>query len=198
MSDQVVEVQRPAVPERLLIAGVDRGEFSVDRRERRLLELLRSQSLVLQPGNAPARPAGGQAPVLGTRPVQQLPQKGALIVGVVDHEILGIPEELRVAAQDAHTRGVKRAEPHAQVLTPEEQLGARLHFAGRLVGEREGENRALRYAAIAHEVGDPPGENPRLSAPGAREDQERTAGMLDRLALHGVEIHGSPSTRVLP
>ena len=41
--------------------------------------------------------------------------------------------------------------------------------------------------AVADEVGDAAGDDARLARPGAGEDQQRSVGVQDRLALFGVE-----------
>ena len=198
VSEQVVEVHRPAGAERLLIAFVDLDEPPIHRGERGLLILLRTDPLVLELGDPRSGRRGGQALVLRPHSLQELAQDRALVVGVVDHEILGIPEKLRVTAEDPNARGVEGSEPDTQVLPSEKRLGARPHLPGRLVREGEGEDGALGDSTLAHEVRDASRQDARLPAARSGQDQEGPAGVLDRLTLHGVQVHGSPSTRASP
>ena len=68
-----------------------------------------------------------------------------------------------------------------------------LHFAGGLAGERDGEN-ALGRRAVADEVGDAVGDDPRLAGAGAGQHQQRPAQRLDGVVLGGVEHGGRLET----
>ncbi len=194
--DEIVEVHGAAITERLLVGAVDLGHAPIDHGERGLLELLRPHALVLQPRDAGSRGRRSQVPVLGPRPLEQIAQNGALVVRIVDHEVLGVAQKLGVASQDPHAGGVEGAQPDPEVLAAEEDLRARPHLARGLVGEGERENRALGDAALAHQVGDAAGQDARLAAPRAGQNQKGTARVFHRLALHGVQVHASPSIRV--
>src|ERR1041385_1662693 len=110
-SDQVVEIHRPAIAKPLLIGGVHAREPAIHHRERRLLEFLRRDAVVLETRDARARAGRGEALVLRSGALEKVAQNGALIVGVVDHEILGIAQELGVPAKDAHAGAVEGPQP---------------------------------------------------------------------------------------
>ncbi len=194
--DQIVEIHRAPLTERLLVAGVHLRQPPVHDGECRLREFLRPHRLVLEPRDPPARHGRSQALVLGARSFQEIAKDRALIVGVVDDEVLGIAQELRVASQDPNAGAVKGAQPDTQVLASQQGLRPGTHLPRGFVCEGEGEDRALGDAALAHQVRDAAGQDAGLAASRAGEDQEGPAGVLDRLALHGVEVHASPNTRV--
>ena len=63
-----------------------------------------------------------------------------------------------------------------------ERLDALPHLAGGLVGEGDGQDVA-RPHALLEQVGDAAGDDARLAAAGAGEDQQRALEVRDRLAL---------------
>ena len=94
-----------------------------------------------------------------------------------------------VLAQDPHARRVeggdeRRLEPDRQ----EERLDPAGHLTRRLVGEGDGQQVARRDTALAGEPGDPVGDDARLAAPGAGQDEERPVTGGDGLALRRVQI----------
>ena len=88
--------------------------------------------------------------------------------------------------QDAHAGRVERGDPHRPGDRADEFGDAAAHLVGRLVGERDGEDRRRRHALV-DEVGDAMGEHPRLARSGAGDDQQRSAAVDDGVELVGVE-----------
>jgi len=72
-------------------------------------------------------------------------------------------------------------------LGPEELLDPFAHLAGSLVREGHGEDLIGGNPADPDQVGDARREYARLAAAGTREDEQRTLGRLDGLALSGVQ-----------
>jgi hypothetical protein len=66
-------------------------------------------------------------------------------------------------------------------------LQSRFHFAGRFVREGYGENAIGSDAFLFKQVGDAVRQDPRFSASGAREDQNRTIALPNGGRLHVVE-----------
>ena len=102
---------------------------------------------------------------------------------VVDGEGTAVPEAIGVGAQDAQAGRVEGRDPHF-VGRRADQLGhAAAHLVGRLVGEGDGQDAPGRGVARRHEVGDAPGQHPRLARAGAGHDQQRSAPVLHRRPL---------------
>ena len=105
---------------------------------------------------------------------------------VVDREVALVAEAGGVAAQDADAGGVERRDPHAAGDRADERLDPLTHLAGRLVGERDGEDLEWRYALLGDQPGDPVGEDPGLARAGAGHDEEGAGGMGDGFGLAGL------------
>src|SRR5262249_34732711 len=70
----------------------------------------------------------------------------------------------------------------------EQSRHAVAHFLGGLIGEGDGENLARPHAVIQNEVRNAVRDDAGLAAAGAGQDEERTFGVLDGLALPGIEL----------
>jgi hypothetical protein len=82
---------------------------------------------------------------------------------------------------------VEGAQPHAGGAAAEQHLDALAHLARRLVGEGDREDLLGAGALGGDDVGDAVGEDPRLAAARAGEDQQWPVGRLDGAALRLVE-----------
>jgi hypothetical protein len=82
---------------------------------------------------------------------------------------------------------VEGGDPHRPGAGTDERGDALLHLAGRLVGERDGEDLAGLHVPLGDQVRDAVGQHPGLSRPRAGDDEQRTAGVEDRLALLRVQ-----------
>ncbi len=92
-----------------------------------------------------------------------------------------------IAAQDAGPDGVEGAHPDTGGAQPQQLLDSRPHLAGRLVGERHGQDLAGSSAALLDQPGDPVREDSGLAAAGAGKDQQRPIARRHRGALRGIE-----------
>ena len=92
-----------------------------------------------------------------------------------------------MAAEHAGAKGVEGAEPKAFRGAAEDGSDAFAHFAGRLVGEGNGQDLAGCGPAREQDVGKAGGEHAGLAGAGAGEDQDRAIDGLDGLALLGVQ-----------
>ena len=79
-------------------------------------------------------------------------------------------------------------EPFAQ-----QGRGPLLHFVGRLVGERDGED-SVRGDAMADQLGDAVGDDPGFSGP-RRQHQERPGKGVYGFGLGGIQVHHLDGTR---
>ena len=129
------------------------------------------------------------------RPLGQLALLHALlhereaVVLVVDREVRRQPDVLAVLAEDAHARRVEGGdERRADADGPEQALHPPGHLAGGLVGERDGEEIPRGHALGRGQPRDAVGDDPRLAAARAGEDEERPFSVGDGFALGGVQI----------
>jgi hypothetical protein len=114
---------------------------------------------------------------------------GLLIGVVVDDEVAPEPGRLVVAAQQPHAGRVERADPQvAHDVAADEPLEPLAHLARRLVRERDGEDAVRRHAERGDEVGDAVGDDARLAAPRASEDEQRPFGAPHRASLRLVQL----------
>ena len=99
---------------------------------------------------------------------------------VVDGEVAVEVEAVGVLAQQAGAEAVEGADPDAAA--GHEGLDALAHLAGGLVGEGDGEDVA-GPDALLEQVGDAAGDDARLAAAGAGQDEQRPFDVRDGLAL---------------
>ena len=179
---QVVEVHRAGLGQAGLVLGVDLRLLALERVGGPGERLLRRDQLVLPQADlalrTPRREPLGVQPQVADHVAGQ-PLRIAL---VVDAEAARVAQRVAVDPQDAHARGVERADPHRLHPRPHQRGHAVLHLVRRLVGERDGEDRRRRHPVV-HQVGDPVGEDTGLAGTGAGHHQQRPA-TVD----HGVQL----------
>ena len=195
--DDVVEVERIGLAQPPLVLGVD-------LRQRLLLvrapgplgvlvsrdppgELLLVDELVLEVADPVPHAARGES--LGVEvEVAHDERDEPLAVGrVVDREAALHPDLGRLAAQDAHARGVEGHDPHRPGAGSDELLDPLAHLGGGLVGEGDGQDLPRLGPPGGEQVRDAVGEHPRLARPGAGDDEQGATVVQDCLALGGVE-----------
>ena len=200
LADEVVEVDR---------AG--RGEL-------RLVLLEDAADRVVHVADACAAHRLGLAPLLllFLDRVEQLPRRVALLVEVellhrarherslvlrvVDDEVRRDAHGRAVSPQEPRARRVERADPELlRELFPEQTREPRAHLARRLVRERDREDAVRRDARLGHEVRDAIGDDARLSAARAREDEERPVDVRDGFRLRRIQsvFHGLHPTPLM-
>ncbi len=107
---------------------------------------------------------------------------------VVDREPAGNAEVLVLATQDPCARRMEGEDPHAPSDPgPHQSLDSVGHLSGRLVRERDRQDRAGRSAPLTDQVGDPMCEGARLARPRTRHDEHGPLGVQDGLGLDVVE-----------
>ncbi len=186
--DEVPEVQGVVLMELPLIEFVDLGHLQGTRVARPPLELLRPDEGVLRPADGGGDPARGPAFVVPVELFEAFLDERGLVVGVEDDEVPPEPDALGVAPQHAGAGGMEGARPQVPGGGTHERLEALQHLARRLIGEGDAED-AEGAHPLLDEPGRAPGQDARLAAPRPGQDEERTAGVTDRLALRFVEIH---------
>ena len=188
--DQVVEVESVGFGQAAVVLAVDVGVALAG--EGRVL------GLVL---------FGGPKVVLGLRDLGEGRARGDLalvvievgdhladdpfLVGIVhDREVRRDADLLAVAPEHPDAHAMERADPQVARRSTDHPFEPRLHLAGRLVGERHRQDTVGEDLLLFEEVRDPVGEYTGLAGTGTREDQHRSVGMLDGLALDVVEEFG--------
>ena len=150
--------------------------------------LVGRQSLVLPTVDEACKLACGPAVLVDLGSFDHLLEQSDLVVGVENGEARFQADKLVMAAQDADTHGMERAEPrHALDRAADEIADALLHFAGGLVGEGHREDLAGESAPGCEDVGDAGGENARLAVPAPARTSTGPSRLFDRLALLGIE-----------
>ena len=114
---------------------------------------------------------------------QDLLHQLLLVVGVVDDEAAVDPDRLAVAAQDPGAERVERAGLHVAAGVADEADDPLPQLGRGPVGEGHRQDLPRPDALDADEVGDAVGEDTRLAAAGAGEDQQRALGRRDRARL---------------
>ena len=92
-----------------------------------------------------------------------------------------------MAPQQARADSVEGPHPETGRLGPEQTANALPHFAGSLVGERDREDPPGRNAVLSDQVADSSGQHTSFPGAGARQHQQRSLKVLDRLPLLGIE-----------
>ena len=174
------------------------AQLAIDRRHRFRERRLREGSIL---GGRDERRAGvGNAGRDGSRcpqlrrdlvPLHEAFDHGKRVVFVVDREGRRQAHERRVRAKEARTDRVEGADPHPRGLGAEQLRDARLHLAGGLVREGDGENLVWQRTAIADEPGDARRQHPCLPRPCSSEHQQRSGAVLHGLALRLIERGGA-------
>ncbi len=186
LHDQVVEVEAPRAPQHLLVGVVDAPKDLVAVASVR--DVLGPPQLALGLGDRLAE--GWDRVALGVEPqlIEDAFESRARVVLVEDDKARRDAHPLRLAAQDAHRGPVEGADPHLLRLFADEHLDPRAHLPGSLVGERHREQAVRPDSPRGDQVGDPRGQDTRLSAACTREDQERSVAVRDGFLLGRIEV----------
>ena len=137
----------------------------------------------------------GEAHGVGVELFDDALEDRALVGGVVDRE-----RRARARCASASRRRMRtHAEWNVEIHIPdapfaEQRLDALAHLGGGLVGERDREDLARPRLAALDEARDAVREHAGLAGARARDDEQRRAAVLDRLALLGVEPVGEART----
>ena len=185
--DQVVEVHRARGDQPALVLAVRLGQRLLPVTGGPRGQRLVVDQLVLETGHLVGHRL--RRVVLGVQVKLAADQRHQpLRVGlVVNGERGRVAEPGRLAAQDAHARGVEGEQPHGPGPRPGQGRRPAGHLAGRLVGERDGQDLAGRDAALGQQVGDPVGEHPGLARARPGHDEQRAALVHDGSALLRVQ-----------
>src|SRR5262249_12033127 len=100
---------------------------------------------------------------------------------------------------------MERSNPETHRIPTQQLAHSAPHFLRGAIGERDRENSYRGHAVNFNQVSDPAGEHPGFAGPAAGQHEQRTAAMLDRLALNIVERQqghavpaGSEATKTAP
>ena len=111
-----------------------------------------------------------------------------LVLVVVDRERRAVAEPLGLAAQDAAARGVEGEDPDRARGAAEHRLEALAHLPRGLVREGDRENLVRLHLHVDDQVSDAIREDTRLPRARSGDDEQRSLGVQDRLALGLVEV----------
>ena len=106
---------------------------------------------------------------------------------VVDREAGRVAEAPGLPAQDPDAGRVEGHQPHRPCPGPGQRRGPGRHLAGRLVGERDGEDLVRLDLALGQQVGDPVRQDPRLARARPGHDEQRAALVQDGSTLLRVQ-----------
>ena len=172
LEQQVVEIERVALLERVQIMGVDLRDLLLSTVPAgRVRHRVGAFHPILRAADPRKRGARLDEGVLDLQGLERLFHDGELIGRVVDDEVAGQSDGRRFTPEQAGAQRVKRRDPHAGDVRTEQRLDPRPHFLGGLVGEGDGENLVRLRMAVANEVRDPAGDDARLARPGAGENE---------------------------
>ncbi len=198
MQQQVVEVHRVGAAQRAHGLRVHAADVLVPRVERRSGVLLGREHRVLGAGDLVPQAAyrvelRRQAEILDDPADQRL-----TVVFVVDGELAREAEQRRLPPQDTHAHAVERADPQSVRFPAEQRRHPAAHLAGRLVGERDGEDALRADAVIGDEARQSGGEHARLARTSAGEHQHRAVDVRDGCVLRLVERQVHAASRLMP
>ena len=173
----------------LLIPAVDCRDPVLARPAGQPLGFLHGQHLVLRVADPVHDARRRQGALVHFLLPQALLHEAQPIVLVVDDEVGRDAQVADVRAEDPDAGRVKRGDERGtDARWQQEVFHPPQHLLGGLVGERDGED-VLRVDPLDPEqVRDPVGDDPRLSAPRPRQDQERPFGVGHGLPLGRVEV----------
>ena len=143
VQDDVVEVQRPGLPQAFFVLGIQLGDFLQPEVAGGIAlpgEVRRQLELILGPGNCGQHRAGGELLVVETQLLDAVLHHPLGVVGVVDGEGGGEAQLLDVPAQDAHAGGVEGGRPHVPGGGAQQGGQPVLQLPGGLVGEGDGDD----------------------------------------------------------
>ena len=187
LQQDVAEVEGIDVDQDLLVGGVEfRVEFVVHV-TCVAGRLRRQHPGVLPLVDAPAQTARIVDLGIEAVPPQRLLRNGETVRFVVDDEAAAALEVPDVAPQDADAHGVEGSDRQLARIRSEQLHHALAHLAGRLVGERDGEDALGRDAADGDQIGDATRQHPRLAAARSGQHEQRPLGALDSELLLGIE-----------
>ena len=187
LEEQIVEVERVALRERLAVLLEDFGDLLATNRPV-VAERLGALHAVLGVADARERHPRRQQLVVDLQGLEDLLDGADLVGRVVDHEVARKADRGRFAAQQPGADRVEGRNPHRSGLAVEERSDTLAHFLGGLVGEGDGEDLVEVGEPAADDVGDAIGDDTGLARAGAREDQQRAFGMEDGVALFRIEF----------
>ena len=189
LEQEVVEVERADLLEPLDVALREPGDHLLVVVDGVLGEERRVEHLVLR---AADRAEHGRRPELaGQRHVllaEDRLHERLLVVGVVDDEAAADPDRLAVAPEDPGAERVERARLDVAARLADERDDPLAQLAGGPVRERHREDLPRPDALDADEVRDAVGEDARLAAAGAGEDEERAIGRRDGPRLLRIQV----------
>jgi len=185
LHQQVVEVQRLALGEQLLVSRVHPRHHLVEIGV--FYIILRRVEMALGLGDGGEEHAGRGAFGVDVQLQQGAPGEPHLVVVVVYHEPVIDADVIAVSPEDAGAYRVERAHGQLSHRVAQQGVEALLHLPRRLVGECD-----RHYVVRAHppgldQVSHSMGDDPRLAAAGAGEDQERPLYGFHRFPLRRVQ-----------
>ena len=86
-------------------------------------------------------------------------------------------------AEDPDTHGVKCGDPHTLGAESDQVIDTLAHFPCGLVGKSDRKNIPGIHAALIHQISNPVGDHPGLTAACSRQDQNRSLCPSDGLSL---------------
>ena len=123
-----------------LVLDVDLGDPPLGRADAPVARLLRlGTSSFFSAEICVVQPPGGEPLRVQVEVAAHVVDEPDGVGLVVDRERGAVPEQRRLAAQDARARGVERRHPHAMRDRADERADPLLHLARGLVGERDRE-----------------------------------------------------------
>ena len=152
---QAAEVHRVGRSQSLLVATVGLGDDLVHGTGHR--KVGRSDPLILSAIDDGNHQAHGERLVGYVQVAEHARHQAALIIRVVDHEVLANAHRLPVQAQEPRRQAMEGAQPHPRqvaALAAEQARHTIFHLARSLVGEGHGQN-AMRVGSLSQEAGQP-------------------------------------------
>ena len=194
LQQQIVEIERAGVVERLDVALVDLADLFVPVIRADRAHLPGRFHAVLGLADARQRRARGDQLVVDPELFQRLPDDRQLIGRVVDDEVALEADRRRLPPQQPRGERMKRREPDLPAVLAEQLLDPAAHLLGGLVRERHREHLSRLCQTAGDEMRHAGGDDTRLPGTGAGEDQQRAVGVEDGFLLSGVQrrekVHG--------
>lgn len=128
-----------------------------------------------------------RAVVVEAERLQVLAHQNGLVCLIQQGEVGAKANVQGVIPQDALAEAVERAHPQIHVAHGQQLVHALLHFAGGLVGEREGQDVVGLDFLVANEPGNALSNDRGLARPRASNDKERAGRMRNRLFLSVIQ-----------
>ena len=196
LEQQVVEVERVAVAERVDVALEDLGDLLVADVVG-AAQGLGAFHAIAQVADARERLPRRHELVVDAELFLDLLDERDLVGRVVDDEIARQADLRRFAPQQPRAEGVESREPHAPRVVADQRRDALAHLAGGLVGERDRQHVVRLGVPVADEVCDAISDDARLARARAGKDEQRSVTMQNRFTLFRIqfreEVHGGSS-----